>query len=93
VRYVRELKTICWAGNYGTRDVRRRQSEPIKFRKKHCTRNWIESVARIEINDINLRVGMYQGSIEFKISNKICRYRFRFDESMLMRIKFGLQMA
>jgi hypothetical protein len=86
-------------------NVRRRQSETIKFTKKHCTRNWIESVAKIEVNDINRKVGMNQASNGVKISNmnqasngvkisnKICRCKFRFDRSVLMRIKFGLQMA
>lgn len=74
-------------------NIRRRQSEAIKFTKKDCTRNWIESVAKIEINGINLRVGMNQASNEVETSTKICRCRFRFDESMLTGIKFRLQIA
>jgi hypothetical protein len=37
--------------------------------------------------------GMNQGSNEVKISNKICGCRFRFDNSMLMGIKFGLEVV
>ena len=38
-------------------------------------------------------LGMNQGSNEVKISNKVCGCRFRFDESMLMGIKFGFEMV
>ena len=38
-------------------------------------------------------LGLNQGSNEVKISNKVCGCRFRFDESMLMGIKFGLEMV
>jgi hypothetical protein len=38
-----------------------------------------------------MMLGMKQWSNEVKISNKICKCRFRFDESMLMGIEFGLQ--
>jgi len=37
--------------------------------------------------------GMNQGNSEVQISNKICKCRFRFDESMLMWFRFGLQMV
>jgi hypothetical protein len=50
-------------------------------------------VAKIEINGIILMLGMNQGSNEVRISNKICRCRFRFDESMLTGIKFVLQVV
>jgi len=39
----------------------------------------IEGASKIEINDINLKLGMNQGSNEVKISNKIYGCRFRFD--------------
>ena len=74
-------------------NLRTRQSETIKFTKRHCMRNWIQIIAKIETNDINLKVGMNQANNGVKISNKICRCRFRFDESVLTEIKFGLQMA
>ena len=38
-------------------------------------------------------LGMNQGSNEVRISNMICRCRFRFDESMLTGIKFVLQVV
>jgi hypothetical protein len=38
-------------------------------------------------------MGTNQASDEVKISSKICGSRFRFDESMLMGIEFGLEMC
>jgi len=38
-------------------------------------------------------VGMNQGSNRVERSNKICGCRFKFDESMLKGIEFGLQMV
>ena len=38
-------------------------------------------------------LGMNQGGNEVKISNMICDCRFRYDKSLLMGIKFGLQMV
>jgi hypothetical protein len=74
-------------------NVSRRGSKVINFAEKQCLRNYIERVAKIKINGINLMPGMNQGSNEVKISNKICGCRFRFDKSMLMGIKFGLEMV
>ena len=55
--------------------------------------NKIERAAKIEVNGIIVKLGMNQGSNEVKISNKICRCRFRFDESILTGNEFGLKMV
>jgi hypothetical protein len=46
---------------------------------------------QIEINGTNLTMGLNQASNEVKINDKTCGCRFRFDESMLMGIEFGLK--
>jgi len=51
-------------------------------------RNYIESVAKSEMNGINLTLGMNQRRYEVEISNKICDCRIRCNESMLMGTKF-----
>jgi hypothetical protein len=45
--------------------------------------NLIESFAKIEVNGIDLTLRMNHGSSGVKMSNNICRCRFRLDESML----------
>ena len=70
-----------------------RSKSDIKLTKKQCVGNEIERVAKIEINDNNLVLGMNQGSKEVKISKIICDCKFIFDESMLTGIKFGAKRA
>jgi len=43
-----------------TTDVSRTWSEIIKITKKQLLRKWMESFAQIEINGINLTLGMKQ---------------------------------
>jgi hypothetical protein len=53
----------------------------------------LERFDKIEINGIDLTLGMNHGSTEVKMSNNVCRCRFRLDESLLVVFKCGLQMA
>ena len=48
-------------------------------------------VANIEMNGMNLTLGMNRASNEVQISNRISRCRFRFDESKLTRIELGFK--
>ena len=52
--------------------------------------NKIDKVAKVEVF---LKLGINQGSNEVKVSNKICRCRFTFDESVLTGIEFELKMV
>jgi hypothetical protein len=60
-------------------------SEIIKFTEKQCMWKLIERFAKIEMNGIDLTLGMNHRSNEVKMSNStcICRCRFRMGESLL----------
>jgi phospholipase/lecithinase/hemolysin len=83
---------ICWSANYGTKQIKQ---ELVRHQadEKAVNVELDQKVAKIEINGINLALGMNQKSKEVKVNKTIFDCRFIFGESMLTGIKFGLQMV
>lgn len=93
MRHGDEYGIICWSANYGNIQ---NKPELVRHHEVHEEAVHAElnrNVAKIEINDINLALGIKHGSKEVKISKRICGCRFICDEFMLTGIKFGLKMV
>jgi hypothetical protein len=93
VRHGDESGIICLSANYGNKQNEQELVRHHQVDEEAVHLELDRNVAKIEINDINLALGIKQGSKEVNISKRICGCRFICDEFRLTGIKFGLKMV
>jgi hypothetical protein len=93
VRHGDEYGIICLSANCGDKQNKQELVRHHQVDEKAVHAELDRNVAKIEINDINLALGIREGSKEVNVSKRSCGCRFICDEFMLTGIKIGLKMV